>query len=70
MKVKRIAPGRYQTLNGRYTVQRVEVEADRFGPAETAWYWQDGNEDAHDWHRTKAIAIKALEEHLSEVAAD
>lgn len=60
MKFHRIAPGRYQTPDGRYTIQRVEVEATDFGPAQTAWFWQDGIEDAHDWHPTKAAAVVAL----------
>lgn len=66
MKLTRVAPGRYQTADGRYTIQRIHVEAGQYGPAQMAWYWQDGNEDVHDWHRTKAVAVEALEEHIAE----
>lgn len=62
LKLKRIAPGCYQTLDGQYLVVGFQrPEKDHYGPAgEWRWYWRRVDDDAHDHYDTKREAVEAL----------
>jgi hypothetical protein len=65
MKLKRIAAGLYETLDGKYEVRGfAREEKDGYGPAgEVMWYWREtAGGKATDRFWSKREAVEALKE--------
>ena len=64
LKLKRIAPGFYETLDGKYTVRGFQrPERNAYGSAgEWMWYWleENGLHGGGDQYYTKRDAVEAL----------
>lgn len=67
LKLKRIAPGCYETRDGKYEVIGFQREQkDDYGPAgEWRWYWRSLNGHANDHFDTKRETVEALEDHIA-----
>jgi len=62
LKLKRIAPGYYLTVDGRFQVSGFQrPEKCDYGPAgQWRWYWRPVDDVAHDHYDTKREAVAAL----------
>jgi hypothetical protein len=67
ISLKRIAPGYYETTDGRFEVVNTEAVP---GYPRGAWYWRENKvgATADDWFRTKREAVEALNAWIQEQA--
>lgn len=67
IKLRRVAPGRYETKDGQFEVVGWQrPEADDYGPAgEWQWYWRElPNGKAYDLFDRKYQAVESLLRHI------
>ena len=64
MKTKRISTGYYKCVYRGivFTVTKVS----ELTKSENAWYFQIGNENIHDWHGSKKMALLAAKDFIDE----
>lgn len=63
IKTKKISSGFYQGQYKNISFKIVKLDLNN---NQTAWYYQIGNEQVHDWYNTKSQAIEALKSLVDE----
>lgn len=62
MKLRRLAPGLYETTHEGVTYEIHRITAPH--NSKTYWFAKAKGGEAHDWHDTKREAVEALREEL------